>query len=341
MIQLAHRIVLTELCNGKCPHCFNAEFRKTAEMDADILLKFWKQSRGNPLISTKRVKLMGGEPTLHPRIIELMQEACLTYGGVDLFTNGSKMLEISKDPLILKYHLMGNFIQYIINGYTFDFNAFTEYAPFISKICLHFVVPYDREELYQMIGKVVTCMELGQFVHIVISPDTQVNLFDDEIQDNYRENWLEAITTIIPQLLNRGIGFNYDHVLPMCFYTQKMLDKLHTVGVYDNNNWIDGIHSVKITCCGDVQMGLLLPNFDIYFCNQTRIKLGSLLDDNGEPKSIEALTEMLQKYSKIKTESVKELSPKCKVCPVVASCKVGCYYTTLLRSRNELHRNEL
>jgi len=335
LIQIAHRIVLTELCNGKCPHCFNAEFRKTAEMDADILLKWWRQNRGNQLISKKRVKLMGGEPTLHPRIIEIMQEACLTYGGVDLFTNGLKMEEISKDPLILKYHLMNNFIQYIINGYTFDIDDFMKYAPFISKINLHFVVPYNRTEFYEMMGKVVDCMRLQPMIHMIISPDTQVNLFDDDIQDNYRETWMEAITTIVPQLLHRGIGFNYDHVLPMCFYTQEMLDRLHNNGVYDNNNWIDGIHSVKITCCGDVQMGLILPNFDIYFCNQTRIKLGSLLDDNGEPKSVEEVTTMLQKFSKIKTESVKELSPKCKVCPVVASCKVGCYYTTLLRSQNE------
>jgi radical SAM protein with 4Fe4S-binding SPASM domain len=341
MIQLAHRLVLTELCNGTCPHCFNAEFRKTAEMDADVLLKFWRQSRGNPLISTKRVKFMGGEPTLHPRIVELMREACLTYGGVDLFTNGSKMLEISQDPLILKYHLMNNFIQYIINGYTFDINKFMDYAPYISKVFLHFVIPYKRQEFYDIIGKMTTCMELAPFVSFVISPDTQVNLFDDGIQDNYRENWLEAITTIVPRLIERGIAFNYDHVLPMCFYTQKMLDRLHDIPVYDNNAYIDGIHSLKITCCGDVQMGLILPNFDIYFCNQTHIKLGSLLDGNGEPKSIEELTEMLQKFSKIKTESVKDLSPKCKVCPVVASCKVGCYYTTLLRSQNELSNDEL
>jgi len=335
MIQIAHRIVLTELCNGTCPHCFNAEFRKTAEMDADILLKWWSQHRGHHLLTSKRAKLMGGEPTLHPRIIEIMREGCLTYGGVDLFTNGSKMLEISQDPLILKYHMM-NTVQYIINGYTFDINKFMEYSPFISNVILHFVIPYKRQEFYEILGKINKCMDLAPFVSFVISPDTQVNLFDDDIQDNYRENWLEAITTVVPRLLDRRIAFNYDHVLPMCFYTQKMLDRLHDTNVYDHNAQVDGIHSLKITCCGDVQMGLILPNFDIYFCNQTRIKLGSLLDDNGEPKSVEALTEMLQKYSKIKTESVKQLSPKCKVCPVVASCKVGCYYTTLLRSKDEL-----
>jgi radical SAM protein with 4Fe4S-binding SPASM domain len=333
MIQLAHRIVLTELCNGTCPHCFNAHFRKKAVMDADKLIEFWRINRGELLIG-KRVKLMGGEPTLHPRIIDIMHEAFLYFGGVDLFTNGTNMLKITSDPLILKYHLMGN-LEYIINGFTFDLEEFKEYSKFLRKISLHFVIPYDKEEMYNLIGKIVKCME-NPFIHFIISPDTQVNIFDEEILESYRKTWIEAITTIVPRLMNNGLGFNYDHVLPMCFYTQEMLDKLHEVPVHNLNNFVDGIHSLKITCCGDVQMGLILPNFDIYFCNQTRIYIGSLLNDKGNPRSIWDITEDIQKFSEVKTERVKELLPKCRECPVVASCKTGCYYTTLLRSQNDL-----
>ena len=334
MIQLAHRVVLTELCNGKCPHCFNAEFRKTAEMDADKLIEFWRMNRGG-FLDKKRVKLMGGEPTLHPRIIEIMQEACLYFGGVDLFTNGTNMLKISSDPLILKYHMM-NVVSYIINGFTFDLEKLEEYQRFVQRLALHFVIPYDKEEMYEIIGKIVRCIEHHPLIHFVISPDTQVNIFDDEIQESYRKTWIEAITTIAPRFMDRGVGFNYDHVLPICFYTQKMLDKLHEVPVHTLNSFVDGVHSLKITCCGDVQMGLILPNFDIYFCNQTRIHVGSLLNDQGNPRAIWDIMQDLQKFSQVKTERVKDLSPKCKECPVVASCKTGCYYTTLLRSHNAL-----
>jgi radical SAM protein with 4Fe4S-binding SPASM domain len=336
MIQIAHRIVLTELCNGTCPHCFNASFRKTAEMNVDTLIKFWKKNQ-SALLYGKRLKIMGGEPTLHPRILEVMQDGCIYFGGVDLFTNGTNMVKITKDPLILKYHLMGN-IEYIINGFTFELEKFKDYAPYIRKLCLHFVVPFDKKELHEMISKVFACIDtLQTFAHIIISPDTQVNLFDDGTQEIYRERWMEAITTIVPNLIERGTNFNYDHVLPMCFYTQEMLDILHKIPIHDNNSLVDGIHSLKITCCGDVQMGLILPNFDLYFCNQTRIKIGSLLDENGEPKYLHDIMRMIQPFSKIKTESVKNLLPKCKICPVVSSCKTGCYYTTLLRSsKNEL-----
>jgi len=333
MIQLAHRVVLTELCNRTCPHCFNAEFRKKEVIDADKLIEFWRMNRGELLVG-KRVKLMGGEPTLHPRIIEIMQEACLYFSGVDLFTNGTNMEKIASDPLILKYHMM-NVVDYIINGYTFDLNYLKEYVKYIRGLSLHFVIPFDREEMYETVGKMVRCMDYD-YVHFIISPDTQVNIFDEEALESYRKTWIEAIIMVVPRLLNRGLGFNYDHVLPMCFYTQEMLDKLHEFPVHNLNSFIDGIHSQKITCCGDVQMGLILPNFDLYFCNQTRIYIGSILNEKGNPRDIGDIMTDIQKFSKVKTESVKNLSPKCNFCPVVSSCKTGCYYTTLLRSQDAL-----
>jgi len=338
MIQIAHRIVLTELCNGTCPHCFNAEFRKTATMDADKLIAFWRKNHG-PYLSDKRLKIMGGEPTMHPRIIEVMQEACLYFGGVDLFTNGSQMLKIASDPLILRYH-MTNVVQYIINGYTFDYESMEAAYPFLQKIILHFVIPDDVEEMRALCTKIEECMSIG-VAFFVISPNTQVNLFDDETQEKYRKVWMEAITRIVPQFIKHGLGFNYDHVLPMCFYTQEMLDELHNVpDVHENNKFLDSVHSMKITCCGEVQMGLILPNFDIYYCNQTRIRLGSILDENGEPRIIPDIMEMLKKFSGVKTKAIKKLSPKCAKCAVVASCKVGCYYTTLLRNTRGIEVGE-
>lgn len=336
MIQVAHRIVLTELCNGTCPHCFNSEFRKTAEMDVDKLVKFWRMNRG-PYLADNRLKIMGGEPTMHPRIIEVMQEGCLYFGGVDLFTNGSQMLKIASDPLILRYHLT-NVVQYIINGYTFDYDYIKDAIPFLREIVLHFVIPSDVEEMRALCYKIENCMSIP-IAHIIISPNTQVNLFDDEIQESYRKVWMEAITRIVPKMISKGIGFDYDHVLPICFYTQEMLDELHYCR-YDGNKYLDAIHSVKITCCCEEQMGLILPNFDMYFCNQTRIKLGSILDENGEPRKMEDITEMIQRFSSVKTKAIKELSPKCAKCAVVASCKVGCYYTTLLRETRGIEEGE-
>ncbi len=330
MINLAHRLVLTELCNKDCPHCFNAKFRKTATMDADKLFEFWRLNQG-PYLKSQCVKLMGGEPTLHPRIIEIMHEGYKYFGRVDLFTNGSKMLKVASDPINLKYHMLSG-LQYIINGYTFDPDGVMEYLDYVGNLILHFVIPYDREEMYERITKIRKCMDMAPLVQFAISPDTQVNLFDEEQLKEYRDVWLVAIKAVIPDLMARGIGFNYDHVLPMCFYNQEMLDELHKVQVFEKNQFIDAIHAMKITCCCEVQMGLIQTNFDLHFCNQTDIKIGSILHEDGSPKTMDEIHKMIFPYSNKKTQCIKAMSPKCRDCAVVASCKMGCYYTTI---RNE------
>ena len=70
-------------------------------------------------------------------------------------------------------------------------------------------------------------------------------------------------------------------------------------------------------------------DFELYYCNQTRIKIGSILEDNGDVKTMDEINIMIQRGSRMKTNSIMELSEKCKECAVLASCKVGCYYNTL------------
>jgi len=318
MIQLAHRIVLTELCNASCPHCFNADARMTGSMDADVLIKFMQVNSGH--LKQEELKIMGGEPTLHPRFIDVVIESCKHYGMVNIFTNGTRMKEITKHGVVVKNHFQGK-LQFTVNGFVFDPNVFPEYGDLIRRMSLHFVVPLNGID--EMIEKVNQCVKLGPYVHIILSPDTQVDLFDDNILNQYRESWIDVVTTIGPNLWKRNISHSYDHVLPMCFYTQDMLD---VISFHD----LDGLHFAKITCCGDTHMGLIDYDFELYYCNQTRIKVGSILKDNGDVKTMDEITNMIQRGSRMKTNSIMELSEKCKECAVLASCKVGCYYNTLV-----------
>jgi radical SAM protein with 4Fe4S-binding SPASM domain len=266
------------------------------------------------------LRVMGGEPTLHPRFIDVITEACKHYGLITIFTNGTKMKEITKYGVVVKNHFRGQ-VRFTINGFVFDPEVFHEYVDFISQVILHFVVPLKG--LDKLIEKVTRCRELAPYVHFMFSPDTQVDLFDDDILNEYRKVWVDAVTATIPELKSRNISSSYDHTLPMCFYTQDMLDVLSFHG-------LEGIHYAKITCCGDTVLGLIDYNFDLYYCNQTRIKIGSILKDNGDVKTMDEINSMIQSGSRIKTDSIIELSEKCKECSVVASCKVGCYYNVLV-----------
>jgi len=323
VIQLAHRIVLTEKCNLSCPHCFNAEDREFGVMDADILIRFMRKNSG--MLGSSALKIMGGEPTIHPRILEITKEACQHYGEVKLFTNGSTMKKIVKDPDIMMNHFRGK-VQYTINGFTFDVDKFSDYKDYIHFVTLHFVIPLNNPQ--KMIEKIEDCMDLYPKVAFILSPDTQVNLFNDFDLNSYRTVWVGVLSEILPQIKHEGIPYSYDHRLPICFYTQKMIDELHDEG-------IDTVHHETITCCGEQYMGLIDHNFDLYYCNQTRIKLGSILDESGNPKSMETINEMIKVGSRIKLEQIINLSDKCKNCNALPVCKVGCYYNTLRGKQHE------
>jgi len=318
MIRLVHRIILTELCNQSCPHCFNADFRTKGVMDADMWIKFIQDN--TDYIRGHELKVMGGEPTLHPRFLEVVEESLNHYRTISIFTNGSTMHKYASNRMLMKNHFRGR-VDYKINGYVFDPNKFEEYKEYVHQIGLHCVVPLGDSDLF--VNKVLEFTYLHPQVMILLSPDTQVNIFDESILKEYREVWINVITDIVPELRRMNIPFGYDHVFPICFYTQEMIDILHTFDM-------DSLYREKICCCGDLNLGLIDYNFDLYYCNQTRIKLGSILKDDNTFKTMDEIFNMIQCASSMKTESILELSDKCRSCHVVASCKTGCFYNSLV-----------
>lgn len=317
MINPVYRIVLTENCNLSCPHCFNSQDRECGVMDADILIRFINEN--STKLNSSTIKIMGGEPTLHPRVVDIITEASKYFFKVELFTNGTNMERIVNNSILTKRNFQG-ILNYTINGFTFNINKFSTYKDYINFIVLHFVVPLNNPE--KMVKKLEKCMELSPQVYFLISPDTQVDLFNDSELNSYRLVWVETVSKIIPQLSDRNLPYGFDHKFPICFYTQEMIDVFHKFNV-------DTIHQQTTTCCGDQQIGLIDYKFDIYYCNQTKIKLGTLLDIDGNPITLEELTDLIQSGSKIKTEQIKKKSDKCMECQALPSCKVGCYYNIL------------
>jgi radical SAM protein with 4Fe4S-binding SPASM domain len=320
--QLAHRYVLTENCNANCPHCFNAEARDQGVMDADLYFKFIRKNSMH--LSNITALLMGGEPTLHPRIIDIIVESAKHYGTVDVFTNGSRLNKISKHPEIVREHFRDKVV-YTVNGYVFDPVKFLEYKDFIKTMYLHFVITtWGYKETIQ---KIFDCMKFHPQVAYTISCDTQIDVFDDVQVKEYRKIWLESIKQIIPRIKAEGIDYRTDHSLPLCFFTGEMLDELNLIGLH-NFQFIN-------TCCACPDIGLIDWNWDLYYCNQTRIKLGSVLDEADEPKSLQDLVnEYITPAYSFKTNCISNLREECKNCKSLNMCRVGCYYNTLVKHCN-------
>ena len=93
-------IAMNNFCNLSCPYCFANEFildrdKQYITQDQLITILNFLTTSSRPL---KKIGIIGGEPTLHPKIKEMVQivkNFTQTYGGhVVIFSNGIKLENI-------------------------------------------------------------------------------------------------------------------------------------------------------------------------------------------------------------------------------------------------------
>ena len=92
-------LIITDRCNRACPYCFAQEKVRLSEgkvgmrflslPDLQYCLEFLKRSRRRDL------KLLGGEPTMHPEFIQIVEQALSHRIKVLVFTNGLWSTEVA------------------------------------------------------------------------------------------------------------------------------------------------------------------------------------------------------------------------------------------------------
>ena len=84
-------ILITNRCNRKCPFCFaglrvNIKGKESPNYmsrdDVRKVMDFMERS------DDRQLRLLGGEPTLHPAFIDIVKEALARDFHVHVFTNG-------------------------------------------------------------------------------------------------------------------------------------------------------------------------------------------------------------------------------------------------------------
>ncbi len=82
-------LIITNVCNLQCPFCFATESRTSHESSSGRHMSPAEFGRRLRWLGSERVKFCGGEPTLHPDFIELLEMALAAPGApVVLMTNG-------------------------------------------------------------------------------------------------------------------------------------------------------------------------------------------------------------------------------------------------------------
>lgn len=93
---------LTNRCNLRCPICFaNAnQAGYVFEPDYDTIVKMLQMLRDQRPVPTPAVQFSGGEPTIHPRFVDIIKKAAdLKFAQIQVATNG---IRFAREPEFLK-----------------------------------------------------------------------------------------------------------------------------------------------------------------------------------------------------------------------------------------------
>jgi len=285
------RFYITERCNANCRNCFNKDERGGSQMDIDKfeeLCNFFSENRYQLL------KIMGGEPTLHPQFKNIMLIAQKYFQQVNLFTNGmsDSLLEFQPretDGIV----------------YNFKFNR----ALNNNKLLLN---KQGKRSFEIQVTKETNCEKLItdlMRIYKMSNYTIYLNLTLDCTTDIFTEK-----STVIPMyeyIWNKcneiGFEMRQDHIVPLCYATGSQI-RIPQGGAMCN-----------IECAG-----LIDASYNIRFCNQYSSILSNLYLPTGKLLDIHTYENILSEYFNHIQEKTK--AKGCDNCPMYNKyCNGGCF----------------
>ncbi len=284
------RFYVTEACNAKCPNCFNKENRQETYMEVErykILCEFFSRNGG------KQIKIMGGEPTIHPYFGEIMNIAQSYFPVVSLFTN-------ALSPNLLKFKPRTE----DIITYNFKFrrrlnreNMFLD-SPGIRNLEIQVTPSVVKEKLLDEIIR-ITSLDKDRIVPC-FTLDCTADIFKD------RDFIVPIYEYLISGCTKEGIKVGQDHLVPLCFLVDTKIP-MPNLGA-----------NCFLNCAG-----LIDSNYNLRFCNQ-HSKILTNMFVNGK---IISLSEFENSLKKQHDEILSRISEKgCGSCAMFGKyCNGGCF----------------
>lgn len=212
-------IELTDRCNLRCGHCFEARHAGTGDLPLAVLEKMLRE--GKPC-GIEQLAFTGGEPTIHPRFNEIIRrvgEAEFAFGFV---SNGFNFLRIY--PLLLRYRRW-------LKGVTFSLDGAREethdrlrgkgsYRQVMraASICAFKDIPFtlnvvltmqNRQEIGEMV-ELGACLGSNavRFGHLMFTPDTAMRGLDLSPQERLAvEAEISRLKESAPILVTMAPGY--------------------------------------------------------------------------------------------------------------------------------------
>lgn len=297
------RIYLTESCNANCSYCFNKEIRKESHMTTEKASKLFEYLRQNNVTS---LKIMGGEPTVHPNFVFLYNLSQEKFQSVSIFTNALNN-EITKIRPRNNDSIVYNFL--FINK-TFDINKFILIPDL--KFNRVFEIVIDSQ---------INIQDLKQRIDWSYEKMRKYNIkkFYFQITLNCIENIFKYQTIInnkfqdiIKYIMEKyPLHISFDHTIPFCFWEKESIDlmKKYHLDYYTK------------TCQG-TDFGLIDANFNLLHCNQYQKNICSIFE-NDKIIDFVVLNNLLKQVNlQKKIHNIESRCKKCKYFDFI--CTGGC-----------------
>lgn len=282
------RVLITEKCNSKCRNCFNSVYREKKEIDITTYIKLCEYLSRNKI---KRVKIMGGEPTVHSAFEHIITISQSYFESVVIFTNALN------DRIMNVHPRRKDTIVYNFNFFSSRFNKEKFLLDRLGNRRLEVQIG-NRTNVEHVTNRLSLLKSIPN-LKINLTLDCMENIFDDKIK-------LEQKFITISDYIRNELKTDYlvDHKIPFCFWTKNTI--------------------VPDAMCLDNCVGLIDSSLRFRFCNQFEPSLCDLIDVDGEFVSFDKIMSILEMCYVSKIDSLKgERCGDCNHFP--HKCNGGCF----------------
>lgn len=288
------RVLITEKCNANCENCFNKNIRNESEMSIDDFTELCSYLKNEGNISV--LKIMGGEPTVHPYFVQMVEVAQRNFDSIHIFTNAinSEIEHINlrkKDSII--YNVACLPISPKPSRLLLNQDGGRMFETQISSDCDTEIIKEKLFNVYHLIKdkRMAVALTLNCIEDIFENRSIIIRKWNDMVV--YLKNTL-------------GIVNDIDHNIPYCFFIGS---------------------DMKITLtksmCNLKCAGLITPSMKLQYCNQSQEILADIKID-GKFIPFEIVENRLSEYYHHKLSH--NLSKICRNCVLFEKkCNGGCF----------------
>lgn len=298
------RVLIANSCNANCHYCFKPK----AKADFLTLENFSKLAFFFNESKVSRIRLMGGEPSIHPQFDKITRIAQDNFSVVTLFTNGISNRLCDFQPR------ESDGINY--NGNTF--NNISENNLLLTEPgnrTLQIVISSYRDDVNKHEHAIRRAKEVGRDrFTVALSLNCGENIFlNREILVKKYEHLLEYCDIL-------GLETIIDHGMPLCFIYGSRLP-IRKDGSWCNEN-----------CCGLVDVDM---NFKM--CYQHNENFIPLID-NGEFTPFQVLQNFIK--GELYKNHISAMNKICLYCPYYdVKCNGGCFIASDNIKTNDIIEN--